>query len=61
MTVMAGCASTIGHICASSEGGPGSTTTVDGAQGTISPGAVPIGSITWAPSGTSACLSMPSV
>ena len=43
------------HIGCSSRGGPGSTTTT-GLPGTITPGAVPTGSITVAPSGISACL-----
>ena len=43
------------HIGWSSRGGPGSTTTV-GLPGTTTPGAVPTGSMTNDPSGTSACL-----
>ena len=48
-----------GHMACSSRGGPGSTTTVGPepfSGGTTRPGAVPAGSITSAPSGTSACL-----
>ncbi len=48
-------ATAVRHIGWSSRGGPGSTTTV-GFPGTTTPGAVPTGSITYAPSGTSACL-----
>src|SRR6185436_5932562 len=48
-------ATAVRHIGWSSRGGPGSTTTV-GDPGTTTPGAVPTGSITYAPSGISACL-----
>ena len=43
------------HIGCSSRGGPGSTTTV-GLPGMTTPGAVPTGSISTAPTGTMACL-----
>ncbi len=47
------------HIGCSSRGGPGSTST-SGRPGTTRPGAVPTGSSTAAPAGTSACLRAPS-
>ena len=52
------------HIGCSSRGGPGSTTTVGrrrgpSSGGTTTPGAVPTGSSTVAPSGTCACLRVP--
>jgi hypothetical protein len=49
-----------GHISWSSRGGPGSTITTWPSAGTTSPGAVPAGSIGVAPSGTIACLRLPS-
>ena len=48
-------ATAVRHIGWSSRGGPGSTT-MAGFPGTTTPGAVPTGSITYAPSGISACL-----
>ena len=48
-------ATAAGHIACNSLGGPGKTTTV-GLPGTTTPGAVPTGAITVAPSGTIACL-----
>src|ERR1700761_5226975 len=51
----AGVCTAVFHIGCSSRGGPGSTTTV-GLPGTMTPGAVPTGSITTAPTGTMACL-----
>ena len=48
------------HIAASSEGGPGSTTMRWPPCSTTTPGAVPTGGSTAAPSGTVACLRLPS-
>ena len=56
-------ATAVAHIGCSSRGGPGSTTIVGPSRpsggGTTSPGAVPTGSSTVAPSGTIACLRFP--
>ncbi len=61
---IASVATAVPHIGCSSRGGPGSTTTVGRSRsaggGTTSPGAVPTGSSTVAPSGTVACLRLPS-
>ena len=53
-------ATAAGHIACSSRGGPGSTTTTGPSASTTSPGAVPAGSSAIAPSGTIACLRVPS-